>query len=68
MKRCDRFSSAGLAGSFVDDLKLKGIVARFVFAPRSQCDSQPFVVRWEDPVVQDNEPQEEEPQSRWMAA
>ncbi len=40
----ERFSTSGLAGSYVDDLLATGVEARMDFRPRRALDPFPFLV------------------------
>lgn len=40
----ERFSTSGLAGSYVDDLLAAGVEARLDFRPRRALDPFPFLV------------------------
>jgi len=40
----ERFSTSGLAGSYVDDLRAAGVEARMDFRPRRVLDPFPFLV------------------------
>ena len=40
----ERFSTSGLAGSYVDDLSKAGVKARMDFRPRRAMDPYPFLV------------------------
>ena len=40
----ERFSTSGLAGSYVDELLASGVKARMEFRPRRAMDPYPFVV------------------------
>jgi hypothetical protein len=40
----ERFSTSGLAGSYVDELLASGVKARMEFRPRRATDPCPFVV------------------------
>lgn len=44
----ERFSTSGLAGSYLDDLLADGVNARMDFRPRRAFDPHPFLVSLDD--------------------
>ncbi|HEV7250979.1 MAG TPA: hypothetical protein VGN93_28735 [Shinella sp.] len=44
----ERFSTSGLAGSYLDDLLADGVKARMEFRPRRAFDPHPFLVSLDD--------------------
>lgn len=61
----ERFSTSGLAGSYVDDLLATGVEARMDFRPRRALDPFPFRV---SPVEEvDDFPRRPAEQAAWCA-